>query len=67
MPQPLRADRAAIVDRLHELSLRLDASLLEAEDVRARCVKARDANVWPDLQPGFRRLFEPRGPERPER
>ena len=38
------------VDRLYELTARLKACLVEAEDIRARLTKARDANKWPDLR-----------------
>lgn len=42
--------RDLTVDRLYELTARLKACLVEAEDIRARLTKARDANKWPDLR-----------------
>ena len=44
--------------RLHTLTARLTECLVEAEDVRSRLTKARDANVWPDLQPASRVLMD---------
>jgi len=44
--------------RLHTLTARLSECLVEAEDVRSRLTKARDANVWPDLQPASRVLMD---------
>ncbi len=60
-------DPGATLARLHDLARQLDASIREAEDVRARCVEARAANSWPDLEPGFRRLFENHRPAQPPR
>jgi hypothetical protein len=39
------------LDRLHELADLLAEHLEDAESIRARFKKARDANVWPDLHP----------------
>jgi hypothetical protein len=38
---------------IHALTARLTALLQEAEALRARVGKARGANVWPDVPPGF--------------
>jgi hypothetical protein len=53
---PLKAPSDQTVERLRELTARLTERLWEAEDIRARITKARDANVWPDLQ-SMSRLF----------
>ena len=48
--------RVDSLDRLHEMAATLKDRLVEAEDIRARFVKALDANRWPDL-PSMSRLF----------
>lgn len=35
--------------RLHEMTVMLTDGLIEAEDIRVRFTKARDANRWPYL------------------
>ena len=47
---PLKAPSDQTAERLEELTDRLTERLWEAEGVRARLTKARNANVWPDLQ-----------------
>ncbi len=37
------------VDRLHDMMAKLTNRLIEAEDIRVRFLKARDANRWPHL------------------
>lgn len=37
--------------RLHELTNRLTARLVDAETIRARLTKARQQARWPDVQP----------------
>ena len=37
------------LDRLYNLKNQLQERLAEAEEVRARYIKAHDANNWPDL------------------
>jgi hypothetical protein len=54
--RPLKAPADQTVARLRELTAGLTERLLEAGDIRARITKARDANVWPDLQ-SMSRLF----------
>ena len=54
--QPPKAPSDQTVARLRELTSRLTERMWEAEDIRARLTKARDANVWPDLQ-SMSRLF----------
>jgi hypothetical protein len=39
------------LERLHELADRLTERLVDAERIRARFNKARDANAWPDVRP----------------
>ena len=39
------------LNRLHELTNRLTARLVDAETVRARLTKARQQAKWPDVQP----------------
>ena len=53
---PLKAPSDQTVETLRELTARLAERMWEAEDIRARLTKARDANVWPDLQ-SMSRLF----------
>jgi hypothetical protein len=36
-------------NRLNALNAGLRARLVEAEEIRTRFTKARDANIWPDL------------------
>jgi predicted trehalose synthase len=47
---PLKAPSDQTSEQLLELTDRLTERLWEAEDIRARLTRARDANVWPDLQ-----------------
>lgn len=44
------------LDRLHEMTVTLKDRLIEAEDIRVRFTKARDANRWPHLV-SMSRLF----------
>jgi len=44
------------LNRLHELTNRLTARLVDAESVRARLTKARQQAKWPDVQPASRRI-----------
>lgn len=39
-----------LLSRLQALGALLEVRLGEAEDLRARLTKARDANVWPDMR-----------------
>ena len=36
--------------RLRELTSRLNERLVEARGIRARLIRAREDNLWPDLQ-----------------
>ena len=56
--QPHKTVNDETLTRLHALTDRLTECLVEAEDVRSRLTKARDANVWPDLQPASRVLMD---------
>jgi hypothetical protein len=46
------------LDRLHELTNRLTARLVDAESVRARLTKARQQAKWPDVQPASGRFAD---------
>ena len=46
-------DTEKTLAEIHALTARLTALLQEAEALRARVGKARGANVWPDVPPGF--------------
>ena len=48
--------RVDSLDRLRQMTATLNDRLVEAEDTRARFVKALNANRWPDL-PSMSRLF----------
>ena len=50
LPPQSSTARDATVDRLRELTERLSGCLVEAQDIRARFIKARDGNVWPDFR-----------------
>jgi hypothetical protein len=52
---PPSLQRDETIDRLYELMARLQECLMEAKDIRARLLEAREANVWPDLRFVFRR------------
>jgi hypothetical protein len=58
------------LDRLHGMTVKLKDRLIEAEDIRVRFTKARDANRWPHLI-SMSRLFtdiqNPPPPDRPTR
>jgi hypothetical protein len=43
------------IDRLYELMARLQECLMEAKDIRARLLEAREGNAWPELRLVFRR------------
>ena len=45
------------LNRLHELTNRLTARLVDAETVRARLTKARQQAKWPEVQPAASRRF----------
>jgi hypothetical protein len=40
--------------RLHAAAARLRELVVEAETIRVRCSKAREANVWPERRPASR-------------
>ena len=53
---PPKAPSDQTVARLRKITAGLTERMSEAENIRARLTKARDANVWPDLQ-SMSRLF----------
>jgi hypothetical protein len=47
---PLDALSDTPVTRLNDLAAQLQERMGEAEEIRIRFTKARDANVWPDMR-----------------
>lgn len=52
-----------LLSRLQALGALLEVRLGEAEDLRARLTKARDANVWPDMRLATQILVDANRPE----
>jgi hypothetical protein len=46
---PRNTVRVDTLDRFHEMTAKLKNRLIEAEGIRVRFLKARDANRWPHL------------------
>ena len=46
----LKAMNDDALARLYTLTAQLKERLLEAEDVRARFIRAHDADAWPDMR-----------------
>jgi peptide subunit release factor 1 (eRF1) len=53
---PTKAPIDPTAKRLQELTNRLTERLGEAQNIRTRLTRARDANVWPHLQSLSRRF-----------
>ena len=49
MPQPYAVNDHTLA-RLRTLAAQLNERLGEAEDLRTRFTKAREANLWPDMR-----------------